>query len=317
MSMRMVPIRQTFQKMARLVRDLSKQVGQDRRPRAGRRRHRARSQGRRGHQRPADAHGPQQRRPRHRVARRRAVPAGKPAQARLALSAYHQGGNIVIAIADDGAGLNTERILEKAIAQGLIAADDDADARRDPSADLPAGLLDRREGHRDLRPRRRHGRRPPEHRSAARADRNPDRRPAQGTTFLIKLPLTLAILDGLLLRDGEQRFVLPTFCDPRVAAADAASRCTTFQGRAAHDSGARLAAAADSPVGAVRRSPGRVPEPCEATVVVIEDDGRRVGAGGGRAGRQAGSGDQVARRARSPTCAASPAARFSATAGSG
>jgi hypothetical protein len=55
----------------------------------------------------------------------RRAAAGKPAQGSLTLSAFHQGGNIVIAIADDGGGLNTDRIREKAIAQELISASDD------------------------------------------------------------------------------------------------------------------------------------------------------------------------------------------------
>src|SRR5438876_9753588 len=49
--------------------------------------------------------------------------AGKPAQARVLLTAGHEGGSIVIAIADDGAGLNTEKIRTKAVALGLIDAD--------------------------------------------------------------------------------------------------------------------------------------------------------------------------------------------------
>ena len=121
MSMRMVPIRQTFQKMARLVRDLTQEVRQAGRAGARGRGHRARSQGRRGHQRSADAHGAQQHRPRHRAAATARLAAGKRETGRLSLSAFHQGGNIVIEIADDGAGLNTERILAKAVAQGLVA----------------------------------------------------------------------------------------------------------------------------------------------------------------------------------------------------
>jgi len=120
MSMRMVPIRQVFQKMARLVRDLSRQSGKnielvlqgedtelDRKvvedindPLM----HMVRNSVDHGIESPA----------------RRAA-AGKTAQATLRLSASHEGGNVVIEIADDGAGLDTDRILAKAVANGLAA----------------------------------------------------------------------------------------------------------------------------------------------------------------------------------------------------
>ncbi|RMT11131.1 CheW-like protein:ATP-binding region, partial [Pseudomonas coronafaciens pv. oryzae] len=48
--------------------------------------------------------------------------AGKPAKGHLSLNAYHDSGSIVIEIADDGAGLNRERILDKAQQRGLVAA---------------------------------------------------------------------------------------------------------------------------------------------------------------------------------------------------
>jgi two-component system chemotaxis sensor kinase CheA len=128
MAMRMVPIRQTFQKMARLVRDLSKQSGKqvdlvlsgedtelDRKV-------------------VEDINDPLMHMVRNSIdhgiedaATRQS--RGKSATGRLSLKAYHQGGSIVIEIEDDGGGLNTERIRQKAIAQGLI----DADAQLDPS----------------------------------------------------------------------------------------------------------------------------------------------------------------------------------------
>ncbi|MFI5076668.1 MAG: chemotaxis protein CheA, partial [Vicinamibacteria bacterium] len=121
MSMRMVPIRQVFQKMARLVRDLSKQSGKhielvlegeetelDRKV-------------------VEDINDPLMHMVRNSVdhgieSRERRAAAGKPAQATLRLSASHEGGNVVIEIADDGAGLDTDRILAKAVASGLVGA---------------------------------------------------------------------------------------------------------------------------------------------------------------------------------------------------
>ena len=85
--------------------------------------------------------------------------AGKPERGRIRLSAYHEGGHIIIQIADDGRGLNTERIKAKAIAQGLASeADiDNMSGSANPQIHLRAGLFHRRESHQRLRPRRRHG----------------------------------------------------------------------------------------------------------------------------------------------------------------
>ena len=72
--------------------------------------------------------------------------AGKPERGRIRLSAYHEGGHIIIQIADDGRGLDTERIKAKAVAQGLAseAEIDEADRSADPQIHLRARLLDRR-----------------------------------------------------------------------------------------------------------------------------------------------------------------------------
>jgi two-component system chemotaxis sensor kinase CheA len=209
MSMRLVPIRQTFQKMARLVRDLSRKSGKpvdlvvsgeetelDRRvvedindPLM----HMVRNSLDHGIE-PADV----------RVAR------GKKATARLSLSAYHQGGHVVIDITDDGNGLNAERILAKAVAQGLV----DKHANLSPAeihhlifrpgfstAEKVTEISGRGVGMDVVR----------RNIEALRGRIEIDTTPGQGTKFTIRLPLTLAIVDGLILGVGAQRFVLPTF----------------------------------------------------------------------------------------------------------
>src|SRR5690606_10154369 len=50
--------------------------------------------------------------------------AGKPEEGRIELKAYHEGGSVVVEIADDGAGINSQRVREKAVKQGLISPDD-------------------------------------------------------------------------------------------------------------------------------------------------------------------------------------------------
>ncbi|MES1931147.1 chemotaxis protein CheA [Salinisphaera shabanensis T35B1] len=133
--------------------------------------------------------------------------AGKPAAGTLTLAAQHQGGSILIDISDDGAGLNRERILSKARQNGLSVTDtmsDDevwqlifapgfstAEAVTDVSGrgvgmDVVKRNIQELGGHVDIR-------------SAA----------GQGTTIRIVLPLTLAIMDGMLIRVGEEVFIMP------------------------------------------------------------------------------------------------------------
>ena len=133
--------------------------------------------------------------------------AGKPAAGTLTLAAQHQGGSILIDISDDGAGLNRERILSKARQNGLSVSDtmsDDevwqlifapgfstAEAVTDVSGrgvgmDVVKRNIQELGGHVDIR-------------SAA----------GEGTTIRIVLPLTLAIMDGMLIRVGEEVFIMP------------------------------------------------------------------------------------------------------------
>ncbi|WP_348766631.1 chemotaxis protein CheA [uncultured Salinisphaera sp.] len=133
--------------------------------------------------------------------------AGKPAAGTLTLAAQHQGGSILIDISDDGAGLNRERILAKARQNGLAVSDsmsDDevwqlifapgfstAEAVTDVSGrgvgmDVVKRNIQELGGHVDIRSTF-----------------------GQGTTIRIVLPLTLAIMDGMLIRVGEEVFIMP------------------------------------------------------------------------------------------------------------
>ncbi len=85
------------------------------------------------------------------------VAAGKSPVGNLILSAEHQGGNICIEVTDDGAGLNRERILAKAISQGMAVNENMTDEEVGMLIFCP-GLLNRRAGHRRFRPWRGHGR---------------------------------------------------------------------------------------------------------------------------------------------------------------
>jgi len=136
--------------------------------------------------------------------------AGKPETGRVMLNAYHEGGHILIEIADDGKGLNTARIREKAVAQGLateaeVAAMPDAEIHRfifragfstaaavtavsgrGVGMDVVKTNVERIGGTIDV---------------ASVAGR--------GTTFTIKIPLTLAIVSALVVEVAGERFAIP------------------------------------------------------------------------------------------------------------
>lgn len=208
MSMRMVPIRSVMQKMTRLVRDLAtaqdKQVqlhlsGEDTEldrniveELADPLLHMMRNAVDHGIESPAE---------------RQAL--GKSPQGQIHLQAAHQGGGFLISIRDDGKGLDSAKILSKARQRGLIPADSmpsekdiysliflpgfsTAESVTDISGrgvgmDVVRGGINKLRGRVDI-----------------------DSVPGQGTTFNIFLPLTLAIIDGMLVGVGQERFIVPT-----------------------------------------------------------------------------------------------------------
>jgi len=208
MSLRMVPIRGIFQKMSRLVRDLSGQLGK---------------------QIQLELHGEDTELDRNIVEKvgdplihmiRNAVDHGiempdvrvangKPAMGTIKLSAYHQGGGIVISIQDDGKGLDGERILAKAIERGLVRPDASLSKEeinaliflpgfstaekvtdlsgRGVGMDVVRGNIDSLRGRVDVQSTL-----------------------GKGSSFTITLPLTLAIIDGLMVGVGDERYIIPT-----------------------------------------------------------------------------------------------------------
>lgn len=138
------------------------------------------------------------------------VAAGKEPTGQLILSAQHHGGNIVIEVSDDGGGLNRERILAKAIQNGLPVSENISDEEvwqlifapgfstaevitdvsgRGVGMDVVKRNIQEMGGHVEI-----------------------SSRPGQGTSTRIVLPLTLAILDGMSVKVGEETFILPLNC---------------------------------------------------------------------------------------------------------
>ena len=85
--------------------------------------------------------------------------AGKPESGKLLIRAFHEGGQVVIEIIDDGSGINSEKVKAKAIESGVVslAQANEMPPPRNQPAHFPAGLLDRRGGHKPERQGRRNG----------------------------------------------------------------------------------------------------------------------------------------------------------------
>lgn len=207
MSMRMLPIGATFARFRRLVRDLSRDLGKDVELQTE------------GAETELDKnvieqlndplvhiirnsvdHGVES--PAARMA------AGKPARARIVLSATHAGAHVLIRVSDDGAGLNRDAILRKAVGRGLVSdgaemPDEEvfrlifqpgfstaeqvtAVSGRGVGLDVVARGIAALRGSVDVRSKT-----------------------GEGTVFTLRLPLTLAIIDGLLVSVGDQSFVMP------------------------------------------------------------------------------------------------------------
>lgn len=208
MSLRMIPIKQSFQKMERLARDLARDFGKkvsfmtsgedtelDRTvveeigdPLV----HMVRN---------ALDHGLETTTER--------IAAGKPETGTLLLKAYHQGSNIVIELQDDGHGIDPEKIYRKAVEKGIVTAG--AILNRDETlalifapgfstAEKVTSVSGRGVGM-DVVKR---------NIEKLRGKIEISSKIGHGSTFKIKLPLTMAIIDGLVVRVGEDRFILPS-----------------------------------------------------------------------------------------------------------
>ncbi|MDR3205326.1 MAG: chemotaxis protein CheW [Deltaproteobacteria bacterium] len=134
---------------------------------------------------------------------------GKSPKGQLTLKAYHQGGNVVIELSDDGRGLDIEKVLQKAASLGLVNHGENLSTTaihnlifqpgfstvdrvteisgRGVGMDVVKKSVELMRGKVDF-----------------------FSEPDKGATFIIRLPLTLAIIDGMIVRVGENRYILPT-----------------------------------------------------------------------------------------------------------
>lgn len=271
MAMRLVPIGPLFRRMARLVRDLARQFGKsvdmvtegdeielDRNiveELADPLMHMVRN---------AMDHGLET--PQERLDRGKRVPAC------LNLRAQHRAGQVVIEIADDGRGLNREKILKIARERGLVVSGEDL-ADTDvynlifqPGFSTAAQVTQvsgRGVGMDVVR----------RHIEKLRGRIEIHSSPGAGTTFALKLPLTLAIIDGLVVGVGPERYILPLFVVREMFRPRPETLWTVQQkGETALVRGTLL------PVLRLHRSFGvaaRSEDPLNSVLVVVEVEGRR------------------------------------------
>jgi two-component system, chemotaxis family, sensor kinase CheA len=136
------------------------------------------------------------------------VKAGKPEQGTIHLNAFHEGGNICITVEDDGRGLNREKILAKAIKQGLIGENDKIGddqiwllifkpgfSTAEKITDVSGRGVGMDVVKRNI--------------EALGGTVSIKTALGKGTTFTLKLPLTLAIIEGMTIRVGHETYILP------------------------------------------------------------------------------------------------------------
>jgi two-component system chemotaxis sensor kinase CheA len=201
------------------------------------------------------------------------VAAGKSETGRLFLSAGHQGGNIVIEVSDDGGGLNRERILAKAAQNGLPVSENmsDADvwqlifAPGFSTAETITDVSGRGVGMDVVK------------RNIAAMGGTVDIRSAKGygTTISISLPLTLAILDGMSIRVGEEVYILPLgFVVESLQPAAEDIKEISGKGRVIKVRGDYLPLI---PLYQMFDIVPRHTNPCEGIIVILEAEGRKAG----------------------------------------
>jgi len=274
MSLRMVPVRPVFQKMARLVRDLSKKQsrkvdfvmsGEDTEldknvvdkigdPLV----HMVRNSVDHGIEPdPADR-----------------LKDGKPERGRVELRAFHKGGNICIEIQDDGRGLDREAILAKAISRGLVREGEKLSDREifnmifEPGFSTAKQVTDisgRGVGMDVVR----------RNIEELRGTCDISSEKGKGSTFSIKLPLTLAIIEGMVIVVGQEHYIIPTLSVVRLIRPRPEDLNHVFdRGEMLAFEGAHLPLFRLSTLFDVEECKS---SPDEAVVVVVEDEGKKIG----------------------------------------
>jgi two-component system chemotaxis sensor kinase CheA len=276
MSMRMVPLKPTFQKMARLVRDLARKAGKEILFEA------------QGEDTEIDRnmvdiiadplvhmvrnavdHGIESPEIREKL--------GKPRQGTILLSARHSAGNVVVEITDDGKGLDRSAIIAKAVETGLLPENTRPETLTErevfslifepgfSTAEAVSEVSGRGVGMNVVKINI----------EILRGQIDIQSELHSGSTFSISLPLTLAIIDGMVVRVGAEKYVMPTISIVRSVRPDTKAISTVHnRGQIMRLQGRliplfRLAA--------IFGIEGTAHDPAHAIVVVVEDGGKQAG----------------------------------------
>ncbi len=194
------------------------------------------------------------------------IAQGRPAQGTVTLNAYHDSGHIVIEVGDDGNGLNRERILAKAVERGLVPAGSQLSEKEIHSLIFEPGFstaervtnISGRGVGMDVVKR---------NITALRGAVEVRSAPGQGTTFVIRLPLTLAIINGFQVGVGKSVFVVPL---------EMVDECIEFSSENGHDfanvRGTALPFVRLNEVLALQQRAG-----ARQNIVVVKSGGQRAG----------------------------------------
>ena len=198
------------------------------------------------------------------------IACGKPAEGRLRLSAEHRGSRIVISVSDDGRGIDRERVLAVAVKRGIVApdaklSDEEIDqlifAPGFSTAQQVSNISGRGVGMDVVR----------QNVQALGGRITIHSTPGVGSTFALALPLTLAIVDGMIVSVADQTYIIPlTHVVESLRPERGAVQSTGFGNRVLNVRGAYL------PVLGIGEQLGiadAIGEPSEAVLIVVETEG--------------------------------------------
>jgi two-component system chemotaxis sensor kinase CheA len=200
------------------------------------------------------------------------IAKGKDPQGTITLRAAHQGGSILIVVADDGAGLSRERILFKAKEKGLAVSDNMSDsdvwqiifAPGFSTATMVTDVSGRGVGM-DVVKRNIES-------IGGRVDIQSVQ--GQGTTITIRLPLTLAILDGLSVAVGEQTYIVPlSFISESLQPKHNEIKEISGQGLVAHVRGEYVPVIALHQIFNIKTA---ITNPTEGILILLEAEGKSI-----------------------------------------
>lgn len=274
MRMRMVPVRGVFQKMARLVRDLSLKTGKSvRLVQLGESTEMDRSMVER-------IEDPLVHMIRNAIDHAIETPdvrraSGKPEQGTITLSARHEGGSVVIELSDDGRGLSRDGILRKARERGLVGEN----AEQLPDSDVHALIflpgfstaasvseLSGRGVGMDVVKR---------NVESLRGRVLVSSVLGSGTNFKLVLPLTLAIIDGMLVSVGDERYIIPSLAI--VESLHPTAGMVRVLGRDRELVNVRSEIFPLQRLKTLFETPNGQDDPEQARIVVVESGGRKIG----------------------------------------